>query len=50
MRLFDVAIEDKDKALEAVRHYTQARPGMQIEAMRELDNGYSLSPGRVKSR
>ena len=50
MQLFDVAIEDKDKAVEAVRHHLWARPDAQIEATGELDNGYTLSPGRVRCR
>ena len=30
-RLFDVAIEDKDKAVEAVRHHIWERPDAQVE-------------------
>ena len=49
-QLFDVAIEDKDKAVEAVRHHLWARPDAQVEATGELHNGAFLSPGRVRSR
>jgi hypothetical protein len=49
-RLFDVAIEDKDKALEAVRHRFWAAADIQIEAMGELDTASPMSPGRVRCR
>ena len=49
-QLFDVAIADKDKAVEAVRHHLWARPDTHIEATAELHSGSSLSPGRVKCR
>jgi hypothetical protein len=49
-RLYEVAIEDKEKAVEAVRHYLFASPEAQIEAMGQLDNGFGLSPGRVRCR
>ena len=42
-QLFDVAIEDKDKAVEAVRHYLWARPDAHIEATGALLGG-ALSP------
>jgi len=49
-RLFDFAIEDREKAVEAVRHHLWGRPDAQVEATAELHSGASLSPGRVKSR
>ncbi len=49
-QLFDVAIEDKDKAVEAVRHHLWARPDAQVEPMGELHSGLYLSPGRVRCR
>jgi hypothetical protein len=49
-QLFDVAIEDKDRAVEAVRHHVWSRPDAQIEATVELHGGVSLSPGRVRCR
>lgn len=49
-QLFDVAIEDRDKAVEAVRHHVWARPDARIEATTELHNGSCLSPGRVRCR
>jgi hypothetical protein len=49
-QLFDVAIEDKDKAVEAVRHHLWARPDALVEPMGELHNGLYMSPGRVKCR
>jgi hypothetical protein len=49
-QLFDVAIEDKDKAVEAVRHQLWARPDAQVEATAELHGGLLLSPGRVRCR
>jgi hypothetical protein len=49
-QFFDVAIEDKDKAVEAVRHHLWARPDAQIAATGELHAGLSLSPGRVRCR
>ena len=50
LRLFDVAIEDRDRAVEAVRHHIWGRPDAQVEATAELHNGAHLSPGRVRSR
>jgi hypothetical protein len=49
-QLFDVAIEDKDRAVEAVRHRVWERPDAQIEAKGELHGGVCLSPGRVRCR
>jgi hypothetical protein len=49
-RFFDVAIEDKDKAVEAVRHHLWMRPDARVEAMAELHRSASLSPGRVRCR
>ncbi len=48
LQLFDVAIEDKDKAVEAVRHQVWARPDAQIEATGELHGGTGLCRGRVR--
>jgi hypothetical protein len=45
-----VAIEDKDKAVEAVKHHLWARPDAQVEATGELNSTSALSPGRVKCR
>ena len=50
LQLFDVAIEDKDKAVEAVRHHSPGATGRADRGDGELHNGSSLSPGRVKSR
>jgi hypothetical protein len=50
LRLFDVAIEDRDRAVEAVRHHVWERPDALIEATAELYYGAYLSPGRVRSR
>jgi hypothetical protein len=50
MQLFDVAIEDKDRAVEAVRHQIWSRPDAQVEATAQLHGGSCLSPGRVRSR
>ena len=50
LQLFDVAIEDKDKAVEAVRHHVWAQPDARVEAMGELHSGFALSPGRVRCR
>jgi hypothetical protein len=49
-QLFDVAIEDKDKAVEAVRSQLCALPDAQVEATEELHPGFHLSPGRVRCR
>jgi hypothetical protein len=49
-QLFEVAIEDKDKAVEAVRHHLWSRPDAHIEAMCELHRSCGLSPGRVRCR
>jgi hypothetical protein len=49
-QLFDVAIEDKDKAVEAVRSQLWALPDAQVEATEELHPAFHLSPGRVKCR
>ncbi len=49
-QLFDVAIEDKDKAVEAVRHHLWTRPDAMVEATDQLHGGLALSPGRVKCR
>ena len=50
MRLFDVAIENKDSAVEAVRNHVWSRPDAHIEAKSELDRSSPLSPGRVRCR
>ena len=50
LQLFDVAIADKDRAVEAVRHHVWARPDAHIEATAELQGGACLSPGRVRCR
>ena len=47
---YDVAIEDKDKAVEAVHHHLWARPDAQVEATSELHNDPYLSPCRVRCR
>ena len=49
-RLFDVAIEDREKAVEAVRHRLWGKPDTEIEAMAELNSATALSPGRVRCR
>jgi hypothetical protein len=49
-QLFDVAIEDKDKAVEAVRSQLWSLPDARVEATEELQAAFHLSPGRVKSR
>ena len=49
-QLFDVAIEDKDKAVEAVRHQLRTLADAQVEATAELHSGAYLSPGRVRCR
>lgn len=49
-QLFDVAIEDRQKAVEVVRHHLWARPDAEIEAMAELHSASALSPGRVRCR
>jgi hypothetical protein len=49
-RLFDVAIEDPDKAVEAVRHHVWSRPDARVEATAELNGSACLSPGRVRCR
>jgi hypothetical protein len=49
-RFFDVAIEDRQQAVEAVRHQLWARPDVEIEAMGELQCASALSPGRVRCR
>jgi hypothetical protein len=49
-RAFDVAIEDRDRAVEAVRHHANAAEGADIVAIEELPHCYSLSPGRIKAR
>jgi hypothetical protein len=49
-QLFDVAIEDKDDAIDAVRHHTRADACVIIAVVRELHDCYGLSPGRIKAR
>jgi hypothetical protein len=49
-QLFEVAIEDPDKAVEAVRHHVWSRPDARVEAMAELHGSACLSPGRVRCR
>jgi hypothetical protein len=49
-QLFDVAIEDRERAVEAVRHQVWQRPDAQVEAMAELHSGSPLSPGRIRCR
>jgi hypothetical protein len=49
-QLFDVAIEDKDKAVEAVRNQLRTLADAQVEATEELHPGFHLSPGRVRCR
>jgi len=51
-QLFDVAIEDKERAVEAVRHRVWERPDALIEATAQLDRSRSLriSPGQVRVR
>ena len=49
-QLFDVAIEDQERALEAVRHHVWSRPDAEIQAMGELQATSALSPGRVRCR
>jgi hypothetical protein len=48
-QVFDVAIEDKEKALEAAKHHARATI-IQIVAKDALDGSIRLSPGRIKSR
>jgi hypothetical protein len=48
--LFDVAIEDRVKAVDAVRHHTGLLEAATIVAVRELRDFYGLSPGRIKPR
>jgi hypothetical protein len=48
-QLFDLAIEDKGKALEAVRHHARGTV-VRIVAKEELAKGTRLSPGRIRSR
>jgi hypothetical protein len=47
--LFDVAIEDRAKAVDAVRHHTTLEAAT-IVAVPELRDFYGLSPGRIKPR
>jgi hypothetical protein len=49
-QVFDVAIEDKDKAVAAVRHHVWMRPDAEVVAMGELNSASALSPGRVRCR
>jgi hypothetical protein len=49
-RLFDVAIEDREKAVEAVRHQLWGKPDTDFEALAELHSATALSPGRVRCR
>lgn len=49
-QLFDVAIEDKDKAVEAVRNQLWTLPHARVEATEQLHPGFPLSPGRVRCR
>jgi hypothetical protein len=49
-QLFDVAIADKNDAIDAVRHHTRADACVAIAAVRELRDCYGLSPGRIKAR
>ena len=48
-QLFDVAIVDKGKALEAVRRHARGTV-VQVVAKDELAKGTRLSPGRIKCR
>ena len=49
-QLFDVAIEDKDRAVEAVRHRVWQRPDALVEAKAQLHSGLRISPGQVRCR
>ena len=49
-QLFDVAIEDRANAIDAVRHHTRSEETATIIAIRELQDFYGLSPGRIKLR
>jgi hypothetical protein len=48
--LFDVAIEDRTRAIDAVRHQTRMLQGASVDTVRELQDFYGLSPGRIKPR
>jgi hypothetical protein len=50
LQLFDVAIEDKMTALEAVRHQARTNMIVQIIAKEQLAANAALSPGRVRAR
>jgi hypothetical protein len=49
-RLFDVAIEDRGRAVEAVRHHAQANSDANIVAIEEIPRSSGLSPGRIRPR
>jgi hypothetical protein len=49
-RRFDVAIEDKARAVEAVRRHVRATSIAAIVVIEQLHHGYGLSPGRIRSR
>jgi hypothetical protein len=49
-RRFAVAIEDRDRAVEAVRHHVRADATADIVAIGELPSSYGLSPGRIRAR
>jgi hypothetical protein len=48
--LFDVAIEDRTSAIDAVRQQTSMLQGASIITVRELQDFFGLSPGRIKPR
>jgi hypothetical protein len=50
LQMFDVAIEDKAGALQAVWHHLEGTAVTQIVAKEELSANNRLSPGRVKLR
>jgi len=49
-QIFDVAIEDKDNAIAAVRLHTRADACVAVVAIEELHNSRRLSPGRIRPR
>ena len=49
-RRFAVAIEDRDRAVAAVRHHVRAEASADIVAIGELPSACGLSPGRIKAR
>ena len=48
--MFDVAIEHRETAIDAVRHQTRLLEPATVVAVRELRDFYGLSPGRIKAR